>query len=379
MSGQTGRGGSNTGGARGGVTGTGGGVGKGGVSGSDGGISSGGAAELPVGGPETGVDGPVRWRNSGNSLCVPTSVGLGSASVYSDDRNLFVMAWSTPDSKPAPDSPASIWANDGAGWRTYFSWSKDAQFPSRFYGGTRAGLRGRADGSLFAFGRFGCAIELIDDAGEHCSGAVPSVADLFAMGTSTPYATDGYYLLKYDGSIWTQVGERFPASDAGMRPGYALWADASTVVVGGSNGYIITVQDEKVVTMLPTPGKADNITGVWSFGANDLWAATEGGDLYGYDGAQWTLKWKSAVGGAARLWGMAGHLFVVGYGQFAEWDGSTLRSLLPSEQADRQFTDVWGNSPTEVFATSVATSGAQIGSCNAVELWWYDGTTARTM
>lgn len=135
------------------------------------------------------------------------------------------------------------------------------------------------------------------------------------------------------------------------------------------------------MTVLPRPTDAHNITGVWSFGASDIWAVTEGGHLHHYDGSQWTLKWSPTeyAGGGARLWGAAGHLFVVGYGQFAEWDGSALRSLLPSAQANRQFTDVWGNSPTEVFATSVATSDDSVGSCDAVELWWYDGTTARTM
>lgn len=365
--------------------------GRGGVSGSDAGtatggtagtIRDGGAADLRDGGPEVGADGPIRWRNSANSLCVPTSVGSGSASVYSDDRDLFVMAWTTPSSKPAGVSPATLWANDGSGWRTYFTWSKDAQFPTRFYGGSRAGIRGRPDRSLFAFGRYGCAIELVDEAGEHCSGAVPSIADLFVVGSaSTSYATDGFNLLKYDGSMWIQVGGRYPVGDAGMAQGYSLWADESTVVVGGDNGYILTIQDEKLVTILPRPTNASNITGVWAFGANDIWAATEGGELHRYDGSQWTLKWAPTeyMGGGARLWGVAGHLFVVGYGQFAEWDGSALRSLLPVAQENRQFTDVWGNSPTEVFATSVATSNAQIGSCDAVELWWYDGTTARTM
>jgi hypothetical protein len=291
------------------------------------------------------------------------------------------MAWNASGSKPAVGSPATLWANDGSGWRTYFTWSKDAQFPGRYYGGTRAGIRGSADGSLFAFGRYGCAIELVDQLGARCSGALPSVADLFVSGRNTAYATDGSYLLKFDGSVWTQVGGRFPLGDAAMVQGYALWADPSTVVVGGDNGYVLSIQDEKLVTVLPKPADAYNITGVWAWSANDIWVATEGGTLYRFDGAQWTLKWTPTdfMGGGARLWGVAGHLFVVGYGQFAEWDGSALRSLLPAAQANRQFTDVWGNSPTEVFATSVATSDAQTDSCNAVELWWYDGTTARTM
>lgn len=397
--GRGGAGGTRSGGSAGGgvVSGTAGtssvagSAGRGGISGRDGGVTTGGAAgaipdgsaDLRDGGPDTGTgaDGRPRWRDSANNLCAPASVGSGSASVYSDNRNLFVMAWNSPEATSSAERTATIWTNDGSGWRTYFSWSKDAQFPSRFFGGTRAGIRGRPDGSLFAFGRFGCAIELIDAAGEHCSGALPTIADLFVSASNTPYATDGYCLLKYDGSMWLQVGERFPTGDGGTLQGHALWADDAMAVVGGNNGYILSIRGEKVVTVLPQPPEAYNIAGVWAWSANDIWAVTEGGDLHHYDGTQWTLKWKPTtyMGGGARLWGVAGHLFVVGYGEFAEWDGTALRSLLPSTQVSRQFTDVWGNSPTEVFATSVATPDAQIGSCNAVELWWYDGTTARTM
>lgn len=376
--------GGSIGGATGG-SGIAGGVGKGGVSGGDGGTASGGAAGgARDGGPADlrdggGTDSTVRWRDSANRLCAPTYVELGGASIYSDDRGLFVMAWSAP--RPPTDSPATIWTNDGSGWRTYFSWSKDAAFPTRLYGGTKAGIRGLPDGSLFAFGRYGCAIELIDDAGELCSGALSSVADLFVSGAKTAYAVDGFYLLKYDGSLWTQVGERFPTRDGGRAQAYTLWAGPTTIVVGGDNGYVLRIEDEKVVTVLPKPTDAHNITGAWAWGASDIWVATEGGQLHHYDGTQWTLQWQPTdyMGGGVRLWGVDGHLFVVGYGQFAKWEGGTLRTLLPSAQPNRQFTDVWGNSPTEVFATSVATSDAQIGSCDAVELWWYDGTTARTM
>jgi hypothetical protein len=364
--------------------------GRAGVGGADAAVAMGGAAgatrdsgasNLRDGAVESTSDGPGRWRNSANTLCVPTSVGSGAASVYSDGSNLFAMAWTPTSSKPPASGPATLWANDGSGWRTQFTWSKDAEFPTRYYAGNRAGIRGRVDGALFAFGRYGCAIELVDELGAHCSGAVPSVADLFVAGGNTAYATDGYYLLKYDGGVWTQVGGRFPLGDAAMVQGYALWADKSTVVVGGDNGYVLVIRDEKTVTVLPKPAEAYNITGIWAWSANDIWAATEAGDLFRYDGSQWTLKWTppAYMGGGPRLWGADGHLFFVSWGTFAEWDGTGLRSLLPSDQSNWQFTDVWGNSATEVFAASVATSDAQIGSCNAVQVWWYDGTTARTM
>jgi len=79
-----------------------------------------------------------------------------------------------------------------------------------------------------------------------------------------------------------------------------------------------------------------------------------------------------------RLWGHDGHLFVVSNQLFAEWDGSQPRNLLPADAGPISFTDVWGNSLTEVFATGLG-SDSETGGCSAFQVWWYDGTVAGPM
>ena len=279
-----------------------------------------------------------------------------------DDRGVFVLV-------PDGDNSVSIWANSGTGWRSYFTWPKGTPNPMR-------GIRGIVDGRLFAFGYANCGIQLVDDVGAHCSGAAAEIADLSVVNANLAYAAYNDILLKYDGELWTQLGGPLPFKDWGDAKG--IWADASTIVVTGSNGNVVMIKDEQTAVVLPEP-IASNILTAWAFAANDIWIGTEGSELYHYDGSQWSLKASLPPGRGVtvvRLWGKDGHL--LSNQLFAEWDGSQLHNLLPAEAGPISFTDVWGNSPTEVFATGVG-SDAQTGGCGAYQVWWYDGTVARPM
>jgi hypothetical protein len=311
------------------------------------------------------ADGPPHWRESLGNLCMGSQKYVSiPAGVWSDDRGVFALV-------PDGDNPVSIWANSGTGWHTYVSWPKGTQY---FTGG----IRGIVDGPLFAFGGFQCAIQLVDEGGVHCSGAATGTADLFVVSPNLAYAAYHDILLKFDGELWTQLGAPLPFN--GEFDAKGLWADTSTVVVAGSNGQVAMLKDEQLPVALPEP-TASNILATWAFGANDIWVGTEGPELYHYDGSQWSFKASLPPPRGVtfvRLWGHDGHLFVVSNQLFAEWDGSQLHSLLPADMGAISFTDLWGNSLTEVFAIGIG-SDTQTGDCSAFQVWWYDGTVARPM
>ena len=360
--------------ATGGRTGVGGSGGRSASGGSAGQVATGGVADAGAGGTggkTTGpdvdgaaADGPPHWRESAGSLCTGLQKYASiAASVWSDDRGVFAII-------PDGDNPVSIWANSGTGWRTYFSWPKGKW-------NSTGGIRGIVDGPLVAFSQSTCGIQLVDDAGAHCSGAAPALA-LSVVGANLAYAAYYDILLKFDGELWTQLGAPLPYN--GKFNAKDLWANASTIVVAGSNGQIAVLEDEQTPAPLPEPTAA-NILATWAFGANDIWIGTEGSELYHYDGSQWSFKASLPPGRGVtfvRLWGKDGHLFVASNQLFAEWDGSQLRNLLPADAGSVSFTDVWGNSPTEVFATGVG-SDTETSGCSAFQVWWYDGTVARPM
>ena len=343
--------------------------------GSAGQVATGGVADAGAGGAggkTTGpgvdgaaADGPPHWRESSGKLCTGYQKFASiAASVWSDDRGVFALV-------PDGDNPVSIWANSGTGWRTYFSWPKGTQY---FTGG----IRGIVNGPLFAFGNFQCAIQLVDEGGAHCSGASANIADLFVISPNLAYAAYHDILLKFDGELWTQLGDPFPLG--GKFDAKGLWADASTIVVTGSNGQVVLIENEQTPVLLPEPAEA-NILGTWAFGANDIWIGTEGSELYHYDGSQWSFKASLPPGRgvtSVRLWGKDGHLFVASNQLFAEWDGAQPRNLLPVDAGTISFTDLWGTSLTEVFATGVG-SDTETSDCSAFQVWWYDGTVARPM
>jgi len=291
----------------------------------------------------------------------PTATG-----VWADQRGVFVLV-------SDGDRPTTIWANRGGGWQTLFTWAKEDSFLS-------GGLRGIVDGPLVAYTSPRCSIQWVDEQGARCSSAARDAADVAVVSATLAYSIYTDRLLRFDGTLWTQVGPPLPLDGTG--PARAVWADSSTVVVVAAAGRVLRFDAGSSPVSLTGLPEVD-VVAVWGFGADDLWVANNDGALYHHDGLRWSLKDSPGAEptGINKLWGSSGQIFAAGQRGFAKWDGSKVVRLpgTPTPDGDT-FTDVWGRSPSEVFAVRVTPDqgNGKIG-CGPVEIWRYDGVLASPM
>ncbi len=321
-------------------------------------------------GSTDGTGATPLWRDSYQ----PYSQKIGGtyplvASVWSDDRGVYVMAYDDA-------SPPGIWANLGTGWQTTYTWRQGTDVASD---PDRAGLKGFVDGALVPFGVLPCSIQLVDSQGAHCSGANESISDVATVGPNLAYAVYWDRILRFDGSMWTQLGDPLPSPDVltiGRVRSRALWADASTIVIATmemqNEGYVYLISSEgtpALQTGLPVVG----FTAAWGFGSKDIWVGSSDSRLYHYDGTDWSLKASFSDDGGwgiIKLWGSAGSLFVVTGTEFAQWDGTQVNTL-ESLSGSLYYKDLWGNSAKEVFVTLV---NYEEGEHGTFEARWFNGS-----
>ena len=343
-------------GGRGGSAGSvaGGGAGAGGAA--TGGTRSGGAGTGGAGIDAGTPDKPL-WRSSYQPFCqkkggtFPLVMG-----VWSDSRAVSVLVYDA-------QNPPVLWNNPGTGWQAAYAWPKGTVATS---GPGKVGVKGLANGPLFVYGVQPCWIQLVDGASVTCSGAARDIADVAMVDADLGYATYSDRLLRFDGSLWTQLGAPLPMASMTQ----ALWADPSTILVAADRGtvYIVTAEGEPALqTGLPSV----DFTAAWGFSAKDLWIGSRDGQLFHYDGATWSLVGAIAADGAGviKLWGADGSLFAITATVFARWDGTRLATI-ETLGASVLYKDLWGNSPKEVFVTRYDWLDEE---CGAFQVRWFDG------
>jgi hypothetical protein len=363
--------------ATGGVGPGGAGVVTGGAIGGTGGAGSGGVALGDASdGPADSArpDGAIPlWRQSYEAFS-RSAKGYYPllASVWSDSRGVFLLTY---DDMGIP----AIWSNLGQGWQTTYTWPEGTYISS---GPGRAGLRGFVGGALVPIGVSPCSIQLVDDQGARCSGASRDVADVAIIRADLAYAAYSNRILRFDGSFWTQLGDPLPPPDGptpfGSVRTYALWADASTILVTtyetGTEGFVYLVSSEGtpvLQTGLPMVG----FTSAWGSGSSDIWVGSADGGLYHYDGSSWTLKASMTADGSGiiRIWGVDGDLFMITSTELAHWDGTSLQTI-ESLGSGLYYKDLWANSAKEVFVTLVSFEDTDHREFQAR---WFDGSSVR--
>jgi hypothetical protein len=346
--------GSATGGTGGGLAGSGGG---GATAGWDGG------SDRDGGGPVDQTGKPPLWRSSYDRFCEKTDYHYaGLVSVWSDHRGVFLLVHDTYH-----DLPPTIRSNTGAGWQTSYTWPSEVWMYS-----VNGGLRGIVDGPLIAFGILPCTIQLVDGTGASCSGAPSRVQGMVVVNPTLAYAVSDREVLRFDGSLWTQLGDPLPnIPSAQTRPmARAIWADSSIAVVVANEGgvYFIDPSSGQVTLQDGLPGS--HFGSVWGFGSKDIWIGSDAGELYHYDGNGWSLAWSTGDSAIIRLWGSEGVLFVASWTTFAQWDGNRFL-VLDSVTSEGMYTDLWGNSPKEVFITVDLFHDED---CGPYQLRWFNGS-----
>jgi hypothetical protein len=345
------------------------GGGSGGVTtiGRDGGGTDVGAPEVRPDASDGATDGaradgdtaiPL-WRNSYGSFS--EAIGNGFVlSVWSDDRGVFVLG------QDAWDAPPRVWSNLGVGWQSSYTWPEGTTV---VHGAGWIRLRGFVDGPLVALSISPCSIQFIDSQGARCSGASREVADVATISAQLAYATYSNRLLRFDGSLWTQLGDPLPYVSGNST---TLWADSSTIAVVAEGRLYLASPGNQAVEQ--TGLSSFVVTTVWGFGSKDLWVGTRDGQLVHYDGAQWSAKASVAVdmNGITRLWGNDGQLFVLTYGSLVRWDG-TRAVVLDAVTAPSAYVDLWGSSAKEVFAARSECSAD--GARCAYQMRWWNGAT----
>ena len=328
----------------------------------DGGTSTGGAV-----GTDGAVDhgGPPLWRNSYSRFCENTADSYANViQVWSDDRGVFLIVQDYDRSLPP-----SIRANTGNGWQTTYAWPNGT---SMDYEG---GLRGFVDGPLIAYGISHCAIQLVDSNGAVCSGAPTGSTSIAVVDASLAYSAYEDRVLRFDGSLWTQLGDPLPSNPAATtRPrARGIWADSSIIVVVANEGSVYFVDPSSGQAVLQAGLPKSDTAAVWGFGSKDIWIGNDAGALYHYDGTTWSLAPPIVEGSGlpnVRLWGSEGKLFVATATVFAEWDGSRF-SVLESLTSHGMYNDLWGNSPEEVFIT---VNRGDDKDCGPFQVRWFDGS-----
>jgi hypothetical protein len=334
--------------------------------------SSGGAGGQGTGGTGAGGTGGAStkpkplWRDSYDAFCPGTASIF--ADVWGDDRGVFVLS---SDDK----NNSAIWSNVGTGWRTAFAWPEGT---NNLYQG---GLTGIPGGPLVVYGGFPCGIQFVEGGGVSCSGAATFVEDLKVLDAKLAYAVSYDRVLTFDGDLWTQLGDPLP----GVSVVRAVWADSSTVVAAADGGHVFAIPSGGTPVSLSGLSSQVDTVAAWGFGASDLWIGSAKGQLFHYDGAQWSQKATIPYAGSGslrllgtdgigklKLWGKDGSLFFVAGNVFGRWDGSGVRTL-DTLEGKSYFAGLWGNSPSEIFLAVHDVQPSVVG-CGQLRTRWFDGS-----
>ena len=329
----------------------------GGNSGSLGGSSSGvgGAAGMPN-------DTPL-WRSSTEPFCPPPGSVLNRNPIWSDARGVSVVTSSS-------STDSRIDSNDGSGWKRLTEDSKS--------GPSNPSLTGFPYGPLVEYGNSACAISFIEGTVNRCSGAGSRATAVSIVDAQVAYAVYDDRVLSFNGSFWVQWGGVLSGKDD---PTYTwgVWASKDTVVVVADAGKIFLQQGMKLQQQAAVP--AGDYRAVWGFGATDIWAGNQLGELVHFDGKNWSVAatLPGECAGIRSLWGRDDTLFFTTDHAFGLWRAGVAQILGDFSCAgSSSVMGVWGNSKKEVFFATQVTELID-DACSGVELFWFDGTAVKAL
>ncbi len=175
-----------------------------------------------------------------------------------------------------------------------------------------------------------------------------TLSALWGLAPDDLWATSGSKIFRYRGPSagWTELVHGIPNP-----PDFsAIWVSApDDYVVGGGdvNSEIVRVKGTTVSRAF-TYGAT---TGIWGANANDIWAVSEQGGFFHWDGTKWSKV--EPTGGAGQrphgVWGFsATDVWAVGTDDAPQhWDGTAWTAASSSQGG---FSAVWGSASNDVWA-----------------------------
>jgi len=204
---------------------------------------------------------------------------------------------------------------------------------------------------------------------------------MFVVDENLAYAY-GPGFVYFDGTSWGPYTETPP------READIIWADSSSLFLAGRSGIVMSRETDG--WRVHDTHTLENFMAIWGFSESDIWAGTDQGRLFHWDGMNWEgVDWPD-MGDSTDpcrptgqpiegMWGADGTLFFHNGSQLVMHDGSGFTVLLyaPGEGVDcgddrMGIHDIWGNSADEVFLS--VTSNQESSSCWPRYLLWWDGT-----
>ena len=330
---------------------------------------------------EPAIDGlgEPGWRDSVGPWCDHPLGDYVGFDVWSDSRGVFVLGaqyYYPPETSET--TVIRIQFNDGTGWRFYLE--EDLGLTECEAGVSSCGLRcitGIDGGTLFGWGGF--TLATIED------GTVAKLAEeireVFAVHDGLAYAIPNSdpRLHWWNGSEWGP----FP----GDAPPYGMdtiWASESCIFGAGHEGLVQYWAGESWIVQ--DTRTTENVTAIWGFDCDDVWAGTESGAIHHYTSVSGWETMEAPVLGAfgtteiEGMWGGDGVLFFHSRYQFTSWNGSGFDVLgywpPTAESAGIEISAIWGNSSDEVFLAVLDPENTG-SECGDQYLLWWDGTSFR--
>ncbi len=136
-------------------------------------------------------------------------------------------------------------------------------------------------------------------------------------------------VLRFVGGDWLPIPEVLPY-DLPYSLLTAIWADAENLFLAGERGTVLSLEPTGWRNhVLPTTA---DMTALWGFGGEDVWAADRDAMLFHWDGSSWTrVEWPNEAASAGEacaepnwitgMWGSGGVLFLHTGHEILRWNG----------------------------------------------------------
>jgi hypothetical protein len=220
-----------------------------------------------------------------------------------------------------------------------------------------------------------CTIGVLQNDQFDCTDLDP-VADLVAVNPTLAHAlVGGTRLLSYDGERWHAMTELLPF------PASRLWADESRVLALGRIGTVLWLEDGS--WSFQDAGTVEHFSAVWGRARDDIWAGTEKGGIFHYDGSVWSERGR--LGGTTcdhvlpinGIWGDGTQVYFSSRTQLSRWTGDQLESLAnwscSPTVGGPEIAGIAGNAPDQLFIAMTDQQRFGVDRCAPVFILYYDG------
>lgn len=321
--------------------------------------------------------GKPGWRDSDELLCEHQQGQQDAFDVWADERGAFAVlstACNVLAGVRCGKQGLSLQHNDGTGWKLLY-----ALPPGEYMMGSNGSLllTGFESGPLLLSGYLEgvTGVWQVDASGEVSLSAQLAVGRPFVVESDLAYALGQDALYRFTAGEWSWFLD-LPS------PAQALWADQELIVIVGSDQAVYTSRNQAPFVALEG-APAGHYSAVWAFGAQDIWAGNQAGQLAHYDGQGWetvpTGSEDASGSGIEQIWGSSdGQLFFRTRTEFGRWNGSGVELLLTPPQGSEPSvprvttSGLWGLSSKEVFL-AIADRKYRDYQCGAQFMLWFDG------